>query len=162
MDNGLKNLYFVKNDKDVADFKDVTELFDGVRILSCTDFCAKGKPINVYSEQWINSQEEDFMITTLDSLNNPVVIRENIDIDVTFAVRQKYASGRINVMAQHDAFVSFITDSDVWIKSNVFGGKTAHCVCLKEYKPTITKIRKNNDESFIMGTITLHTLEIPI
>ena len=54
----------------------------------------------------------------LDGNDNPVVIRENVDIEVTFAVRRKYANSAIDVMSVHNAFVSYMTGSDVWIKSS--------------------------------------------
>jgi hypothetical protein len=102
------------------------------------------------------------MITTFDNQNNPVVVRENVDIDITFIVRKKYATTQtgFDVRAVHDSFVSFLTDSDVWIKSAYLGNKYVHCVCLKEYKPTTVKLGRG-DNSYIIGTITLHALDAP-
>ena len=122
----------------------------------------KGKPVNIYTAQWVNSQQEDFMITTFDNQNNPVVIRENVDIDITFIVRKKYAATQTNfdVQAVHDSFVDYMTNSDVWIKSGYLGNKYVHCVCLKEYKPTTVKLGRG-DNSYIIGTITLHALDAP-
>ena len=157
--NNSSNRYFVKNTSDGV-FTDITTLFDGVAVLKVDGMLAKGKPVNIYTAQWINSQEEDFLITTLDEHDNPVVIRENVDLEITFIVRQKYATGTINVQSVHDNFVDYMTGSDVWIKSSYLGNKYVHCVCLKEYKPTTIMLERGAN-SYIMGTLTLHTLEAP-
>lgn len=156
----MKPVYQVKNTTNGV-FQNISTLFDGVQILKVDGMLAKGKPVNIFTQQWINSQQEDFLITTLDSNNNPVVIRENMDIDITFIVRQKYATGTIDVQTVHDTFVNYMTNSDVWIKSSYVGNKYVHCVCLKEYKPTTIKLHRNNDNSYTMGTITLHCLDAP-
>jgi hypothetical protein len=135
-------------------------MFDGVAVLKLDGMLAKGEPVNVYTAQWIDSQQEDFMITTLDDNDNHVVIRKNVDLELTFIVRQKYATATIDVQTVHDNFVDYITGSDVWLKSSYVGNKYVHCVCLKEYKPTTVKLGRG-DNSYIMGTITLHCLDAP-
>lgn len=157
--NNSANRYFVKNTSN-GTFADITTLFDGVAVLKLDGMLAKGKPVNIYSAQWIDSQQEDYMITTLNGSGNPVVIRENVDLELTFIVRRKYATGAIDVQSVHDSFVSYMTNSDVWLKSSYVGNKYVHCVCLKEYKPTTVKLERGND-SYIIGTITFHTLDAP-
>lgn len=157
--NYSKNRFFVKNTQS-GTFQDITTLFNGVAVLKLDGMLAKGEPVNVYTAQWVNSQQEDFMITTLDGSDNPVVVRKNVDLELTFIVRQKYATGTINVQTVHDNFVNYITGSDVWLKSSYVGNKYVHCVCLKEYKPTTVKLGRG-DNSYIMGTITLHCLDAP-
>ena len=157
--NYSKNRFFVKNTQS-GTFQDITTLFNGVAVLKLDGMLAKGEPVNVYTAQWIDSQQEDFMITTLDNSDNPVVIRKNVDLELTFIVRQKYATGTIDVQTVHDNFVDYITGSDVWLKSSYVGNKYVHCVCLKEYKPTMVKLGRG-DNSYIMGTITLHCLDAP-
>jgi hypothetical protein len=157
--NDSRNRYFVKNTED-GTFQDITVLFDGVAVLKVDGMLAKGKPVNIYTAQWIDSQKEDFMITTLDDNDNPVVIRENVDIEITFIVRQKYANSVIDVQDVHDSFVDYMTNSDVWIKSSYLGNRYVHCVCLSEYKPTTVRLQRGGD-SYIMGTIKLHTLNTP-
>ena len=158
--NGI-NTYFTKNSES-ASWEDITSKFDGVRILKMDGFLAKGKPINIFTQQWLSNQKEDFLITTLDGSNNPVVIRENVDLELTFIVRRKYASSQqnFNVLSVHDNFIAYMTNSDVWLKSSYVGNKYVHCVCLKEYKPTTVKLERGND-SYIIGTITFHTLDAP-
>ena len=157
--NYSKNRFFVKNTQS-GTFRDITTMFDGVAVLKLDGMLAKGEPVNVYTAQWIDSQQEDFMITTLDGNDNPVVVRKNVDLELTFIVRQKYATGTIDVQTVHDNFVDYITGSDVWLKSSYVGNKYVHCVCLKEYKPTTVKLGRG-DNSYIMGTITLHCLDAP-
>lgn len=150
--NNSKGRYYVKNSAS-GSFTDITTLYDGVAVLKMDGLLAKGKPINIYNEQWINSQTEDFMIT------GSGVIRENVDVDITFIVKKKYATNQtnFNVQTVHDNFVAYMTNTDVWIKSGYVGNKSAHCVCLKEYKPTMVSLGRG-DNSYIMGTITLHCL----
>jgi hypothetical protein len=157
--NHSSNRFFAKNTES-GTFQDITTMFDGVAVLKLDGMLAKGEPVNVYTAQWIDSQQEDFMITTLDSSDNPVVVRKNVDLELTFIVRQKYATGTIDVQTVHDNFVDYITGSDVWLKSSYVGNKYVHCVCLKEYKPTTVKLGRG-DSSYIMGTITLHCLDAP-
>ena len=159
--NDSKNRYFVTNTAN-GSFMDIATLFDGVAVLMMTGLSSKGKPVNIYSEQWVNEQEEDFLITTLDENNQPVVIRENVDIELTFIVRKKYATNQENfdVLAKHDAFVDYMTNTDVWLKSAYMGNKYVHCVCEKEYKPTAIMLNRG-DNSYMTGTITLHTLDAP-
>lgn len=159
MANESKNRFYAKNTIN-GNFTDITTLFDGVAVLKLDGVNAKGKPINIFTEQYLNSQKEDFLITTVDNLGNPVVIRENVDIDITFIVMKKYATNQNNfdVLSVHDAFVAYMTNSDVWLKTAYSGNKIAHCICLKEYKPTTVKLQRG-DKSYMMGTITLHTLE---
>lgn len=155
--------YQVKNSSS-GSFENIETMFNGLRILKMDGFLAKGKPINIYTAQWVDSQEEDFLITTIsETTNTPIVVRENIDIEITFIIRKKYAqnpSVSFDVLSVHDAFISYMTDSDVWIKSSYVNNKFVHCVCLKEYKPTTQKL-KRGDKSWIMGTITLHCLDAP-
>ena len=157
--NHSSNRFFAKNTES-GTFQDITAMFDGVAVLKLDGMLAKGEPVNVYTAQWIDSQQEDFMITTLDDNDNHVVIRKNVDLELTFIVRQKYATGTIDVQTVHDNFVDYITGSDVWLKSSYVGNKYVHCVCLKEYKPTTVKLGRGNN-SYIMGTITLHCLDAP-
>lgn len=157
--NHSSNRFFAKNTES-GTFQDITTMFDGVAVLKLDGMLAKGEPVNVYTAQWIDSQQEDFMITTLDGSDNPVVVRKNVDLELTFIVRQKYATGTIDVQTVHDNFVDYITGSDVWLKSSYVGNKYVHCVCLKEYNPTTVKLGRG-DNSYIMGTITLHCLDAP-
>lgn len=158
--NNSRNRYFVKNTSDGV-FQDITTLFDGVAVLKVDGVLAKGKPVNIYTAQWVNSQVEDFMITTLDQNDRPIVIRENVDIELTFIVHQKYANSVIDVQDVHDGFVDYMTGSDVWIRSSYVGNKYVHCVCLKDYKPTTVKLQRGIN-SYIIGTISFHTLDAPV
>lgn len=157
--NYSKNRFFVKNTQS-GTFQDITTLFNGVAVLKLDGMLAKGEPINIFTQQWLSNQKEDFLITTLDDNDNPVVIRKNVDLELTFIVRQKYATGTIDVQTVHDNFVDYITGSDVWLKSSYVGNKYVHCVCLKDYKPTTVNLGRGNN-SYIMGTITLHCLDAP-
>lgn len=163
----MKPVYQVKNTES-GTYQNIETMFPGVAILKVDGMLERGEPVNIYSAQWVNSQEEDFLITTRDIYDNPVVIRKNVDLEVTFIVKQKYASSTIDVMTTHDNFVDYMTGSDVWIKSSYMNNKYVHCVCLKEYKPTNVRLQRTIndngrriDNSYVIGTITLHTLDSP-
>ena len=156
--DGLKNKYFVKNIAN-GTFTDVNTLVDGVRILQIEGMASKGKAINVYNQQWMDGSE-DFLITMMDDSETPVIIRENMDIKVTFLVKQKYATNTIDVLTQHNTFVNYMTNTDIWLKSAYMNNIVAHCVWLDNYEPTLLKLNRG-DESFAMGTITFHCLDTP-
>lgn len=160
--NDSRGRYYVKNTENGI-FNDIATQFDGVAVLKITGLSNRGKPINIYTAQWINSQQEDFLITNTDENNNPVVIRENTDIELTFIVRKKYATNQsgFDVLGTHNAFVEYMTNSDVWISSTYMQNSYAHCVCLKEYTPTTVNLDRG-DNSYMIGTITLHTLDAPV
>ena len=145
--------YYLKNTA-AGSYADVTTLYDGVNILSVEGFNARGKSLNVYIEQWITGGT-DFMITS----NNGVIVRENVDISVVFAVGQRYASTTIDTQTVYDNFVNYMTNTDVWIKST-YVGKQVHCVATDKFEPEKVKLKRGND-SYILGKITLKTLEKP-
>lgn len=150
----LRGVYYVKKATDIG-FVDVCLRFQGVRILSVTGVAAKGKAVNVYNAQWMESQQEDFMITT----NNGVIIRENVDIEVTFIVHNRYAITNIDVKTVHDSFVNYMTSTDLWIKTAYQNNVIAHCVALEGYEPTTMKLQRDSDANYALGTIKLHCLE---
>jgi len=150
----LRQAYFVKNTRN-GEFQDVTTAFDGVRILSVTGVAQKGKAVNVYHEQWMDSEHEDFMITT----NQGVIIRENVDIEITFLVHQRYANDTIDVKTQHDQFVNYMTNTDVWIKTAYQNNVIAHCVNVDGYEPTTMKLKREQQANYALGTIKMHCIE---
>ena len=152
--------YFLTKDNPEDGWGDITGLFDGVAILKLEGLYEKGEAINVYTAQWVNEQEEDLGFTKWDGNHNPIIVRKNVDIEMTFIIRQKYATGTIDVSAVHDEFVDYMTSSDLWLKSDYAGGKYVHCVCLNAYKPTIVKLGRG-ENSYIMGTLTFHCLDTP-
>lgn len=154
MNNDLRGVYYIKNTEN-GNFQDITTLFDGVRVLEVKGVADKGKAVNVYHEQWLDSDKEDFLITS----NNGTIVRENVDIEVTFLVHQRYASDNIDVKTQHDLFVKYLTDKDVWIRTGYQNDAIAHCVCLDAYEPTTMKLKRNDSTNYALGTIKLHCLE---
>lgn len=154
----LDNKYYVK--KTTSDeWEDLTTKFVGLNILKVDGMNELGEAVNVYSEQWVNSQSEDFAVTTQDGQGHDVVIRKNVDLQLTFICGTRY--GALNTQQVHDAFIEYATKKgDFYIKSK-YTGKEAHVVCLKSYKPTTQKLQRGANDSYIMGTVELHTLDIP-
>lgn len=153
----LREAYFVKNTEN-GSFTDITTLVDGVRILKIDGLTTLGQAKNVYTASWEYEDDEDFEIVMQDSTQQKRIIRECVDIDITFLVKQKYATNTIDVFTQHKTFVDYMTTTDVWVKSTYAGNSIAHCVCLKEYKPTTEKYQRGTN-SYVLGTITLHCVE---
>ena len=151
MAQNLSNKYFVKRTAG-GSWEDVTTKFAGIKILSIDGMNELGDAQNVYTAQWVNSQVEDYHLT------GGSVIRTNVDISVTFVAGQRY--GAANTQSAHDAFVNYMCNQgDLYIKST-YTGKYAHVVCIKGYKPTTQKLHRGSN-SYILGTITLHTLDKP-
>lgn len=154
MINELLDSYFIKNSEE-GEWNDAAVMFPGLRILTVDGFANRGKAVNVFNEQWIDGQEEDFLISS----DNGKVVRENTDLTITFIVHSRYANGTIDVEKTHDDFIEFMTSTDVWVASKYSSNKSAHCVCLNEYKPTVRKLKRGWN-SWIMGTLTMHMLDM--
>jgi len=154
----LRSKYYVKRGSET--YTDITSKFDGVRILKIDGLMSRGEPVNIYNEQWNDTQEEDFMITTFDLNDNPVVITKNTDIKVTFIVSERYAINTIDVAVQHDAFVDYMTNGALWIKS-YYTLKETYCACLEGYEPTNYKFQRGRYGTYIIGELTLHQLQLP-
>lgn len=155
----LSNKYFVKKSPN-AEWEDLTAKFAGLKILKVEGMNEIGDALNVYSEQWIDSQSEDFLVTSVDELGNSVIVRKNVDLQLTFICGTRY--GAIDTQLCHDSFIEYITGhGDFYIKS-AYTDKEAHVVCLKGYKPTTQKLKRGEANSYIMGTIELHTIDKPV
>ena len=140
-------------------WEDINTKFDGVCVLGLSGMDEIGDAINVYDEQWINSDVEDFHVV------GGRMIRKNVDITLTFIVGKRYASNEsMDVQMMHDFFTHYICNTDGFYIRNEHTRKTAHVACLKAYKPTTSHIRRLRDgtdeeNSYILGSVTLHTLE---
>ena len=157
----LANKYFVSTDG--TQWEDVTTKWNGVKILAINGFNEKGEAINIYNEQWVNSQTEDFMVTTQVTENNvtrDVVIRKNVDLTVTFIVSRRYASSVIDEQSVYDSVVSYMCDNGYFYIKSAYTNKSAKVSCLKGFKPTTQKLHRGT-ASYILTTVTLHTLDVP-
>ena len=140
--------YYVRRGN--QEFATIASLFGGVRILKIEGMTGVGSAKNIYTASWIDSQSEDYMVV------GDSVVRENVDINITFIVSNKY--GAVDVRQQHDAFVAYMTDGELYLKSDYIG-RTLLCVCLKDYKPTTEHLKRTGNNDYIIGTITLHALD---
>lgn len=154
MANELKGKYYTKNSSG-GTYQDFATKFNGLRVLAVSGLDSKGKALNVYAAQWMDSQTEDFMITT----NNGVIVRENVDIKVVFVISRRYASSTIDEQSVYDTFIDYMTNTDVWVASR-YVGKQVHCVASDKFEPKTLKLHRGGS-SYILGEITLHTLEKP-
>lgn len=141
----ISDKYFVKQGTDA--FQDFTVKFNGLTILKIDNFDKKGKAKNIYTQSWVNSSSEDVFVPD-------VVYFEQPDLDITFMVTDSYNTA-IDVQSVHDSFIDYMTTHKVTIKS-LYAMKQADFVCLTEYKPTLTKVKRTAGNNYITGTITMH------
>lgn len=158
----IANEYLVKRGN--QEFATIASLFPGVRILKIDGYTALGEVKNIYTASWVNSQREDYMVTsqqTIGGIDYDVVFRANVDLEITFAVSDKYdqTAEEFDVRQRHDAFVAYMTDGALLLKSQ-YVERTLECVCLKPYKPTTEKLKRTRGTNYMIGTITLHTLDV--
>lgn len=160
MANKISDKYFIKL-KEGDNWQDVTALVDGINILSVSGFNEKGEAQNIYTADWINSQVEDFMVTTKDEDGKDVVVHANVDLTMTFIAGTRYSTNKdVDTQTAYDNFVDYICNNgDFYIRS-LYAGKFAHVTCLKGVKIIDEKLHRGIN-SYIMASATLHTLDAP-
>ena len=152
MDNRTKDKNYVKRTS-AGTWEEISTKFQGCYVLSLDGTNARGEAVNVFTQQFVDSQTEDYMLV------GSTVIRKNVDLSLTFICGTRY--GALDVQQVHDEFVDYITaNGDFYIKSK-YTEKEAHVVCQEGYKPTMVKLHRGVDGSYIIGTIKLHTLDMP-
>ena len=154
MAQDLGNRYFIKR-RFSDTWVDITTLFDGIKVLSITGMNEIGEAQNVFTQQWIDSQEEDYLLA------GETVVRANVDLTMTFIAGTRYSSnGSVDTQTVYNSFVSYVcNDGDFYIKST-YTGKSAHVVCLKGIKPTTERLHRGSS-SYIIATATLHCINQP-
>ena len=151
MAQDLSNKYFVKRGDGA--WQDITTLWNGAKVLKISGLNTEGEAVNVYSEQWVNTDEgEDFLIA------GDSIIRKTPDIEMTIIIGTRYGTN-VNVMGTYAAMVTYMDLADFYIKS-AYSKRIAHVVCLKGITPTVEKLQRGGD-SYIMVTVSLHCLELP-
>ena len=154
--NNLSNKYFVRRDSE-AQWEDITTKFDGLKVLSIEGFGEQGDSVNVYAEQWVNQQGEDFLVTNQDGQGNDVIIRQNVDLQMTIIFSRRYTNNVVDEQSVYNAFVAYLNGGAFYLKS-AYPNMQAHVICLKGFKPTTQKLHRN-EKSYIMATISLHCLD---
>lgn len=157
MNNELKDKYFVRKTES-GNWQDIATKFNGVRILTLDGFNEVGEAVNIFTQQWVDSQAEDFMVTKQVN-NHDVVIRKNVDLSMTIIVSRRYASTTIDEQSVFNELREyFCNHGDFYIKSS-YTNMQAHVVCLSGFKPTTQKLNRN-EKSYIIATIPLHCLDM--
>lgn len=160
MSNELSNKYFFRRNES-QQWQDVTTLFDGIKILSITGLDDIGDSVNVYVQQWINSQKEDYMCANQDQQGNDVVIRKNVDLSLTFVAATRYSQNKnVDTQTVYNAFIDYVAKKGAFYLKSEYTHKQAYVVCQKAFKPTNIKLNRGLN-SFILATIPLHTLDEP-
>ena len=149
----------------------------GVRVLSIDGFGEIGDAVNVYTEQWVDSEIEDYMCTTKKTEQGTTidaVVRKNVDINLTFIVSQRYADAHIDIQQTYDDMIATLCYSGAIYLKSTYVNKIAYVVCLKAVKPTIVRLQRGeyrtneqnqverwDIDSYIMATIPFHCLKPP-
>lgn len=157
--NQSKDIYFIKRNAS-DEFVDITTMFDGVAVLSLDGFNERGDAVNVYHAQWIDSQVEDFMVTTRDQNDNDIIIRNNVDLNLTIAISERYKStnNAFSEIAVYDAFIDYVCNHGSFYIKSTYANKIAKVVCLNSVKPTTQKLNRGV-KGYILVTLVLHTLD---
>ena len=141
----IKNKYLIK--QGTESYQDFTTKWVGLTLLKIDNFNKDGKAKNIYTQSWINSNNEDVYVPN-------TVYFEQPDVDFTFIIRDS-DNHSIDVQTVHNSFITYMRTHKVTIKS-LYAMKEADFVCLSDYKPTITNVKRALGQNYIMGTITMH------
>ena len=127
MAQDLGNRYFIKR-RFSDTWVDITTLFDGIKVLSITGMNEIGEAQNVFTQQWIDSQEEDYLLA------GETIVRANVDLTMTFIAGTRYSSnGSVDTQTVYNSFVSYVcNDGDFYIKSTY--RNVCACCLLKRHK----------------------------
>ena len=170
----LKEKYFHSSDGTIWD--DFTNK-SGVRVLSIEGLDEIGDAVNVYTEQWVDSEIEDYMCTTKKTVQGTTidaVVRKNVDINLTFIVSQRYTDTHIDIQQTYDDMIATLCYSGAIYLKSTYVNKIAYVVCLKAVKPTVVRLQRGeyrtneqnqvkrwDIDSYIMATVTFHCLKPP-
>lgn len=156
MGNSLERKYFYKKNAN-DNWIDFTVGFLGVRVLSIGGFNELSDSVNVYNEQWISSNTEDFYIV------GDKIIRKNVDLSMTLIISRRYVDEALqdfySEMIMYDKLVEGLLSNDFYIHSE-YTKLQAHVVCNKGFKPTTMDLQRGS-KSYILVTIPLHCLDKP-
>lgn len=155
--NDLSNKYFVRRSPS-ASWEDLTGKFYGLRILKVDGLYGVGDAVNVYQAKWADSQTEDIMVTKQDEHGNDVIIRENVDITVTYIISRRYTNQLINEENTYKKMIDYFCNEGSFYIKSAYANRQAKVICLKGAAPTTQKLNRG-DKSYIMGTITLHCID---
>lgn len=153
--NHSKGKYYIKRNASDT-FVDITEMFDGVAVLSLDGFNERGEALNVYHAQWIDSQEEDFLVAN----ENNIVIRSNVDLNLTIVVSERYKSttNRFFEDVVYDDIIDYLCNHGAFYIKSTIANRVAKVVCLNSVKPTSQRLNRGVN-GYILVTITLHALD---
>lgn len=147
---GTDELYFVKaSDASDSAYQDMTVMWPGLTIQKITGFLSRGTPKNIYTESWVNSNQDDI-------IKPDTVFYETGDIEITFFVSD-FDNHEVNVMNTHDAFINYMTSQEVSIWSK-YVGYANNFIFLSSYEPSSYKVGRPKGANFVQGTLKLHQL----
>lgn len=130
------------------DYLSFEERWPGLSLYFINNFDKEGKAKNISTQSWLNSDKEDVNIPNKVCFEQP-------DIDFTFIVKDSFND--IDVSSIHDDYIFTMRTGRVLIKS-LYAMKEAEFICLSDYNPTLTHLRRTKGQNYILGTITMHRI----
>ena len=144
METGI-NTYFIKTGTEA--YADVTVKWPGLHFLKIDKLAAQGKPKNIYTADWVNSN-------TLDVYVPDIVCFESNEIELSFIIWDAH-DHTVDVPRTHEDFISYMTTHKVDIWSKYLGVENSF-VCMSEYEPTTVHVSFAPGANYILGTLPFH------
>lgn len=167
--DSLNGKYFFSLTGELGSWNDFADFFTGLKILKVSGFNDIGDAVNIFTQQWTDSQTEDVMITTKKRVQQQRfvdwVIRENVDLTVSFIVSERYNpyydATDPNTQTQHlySTFANtFNHRFGIFYIYSAYAKAYAKVALLKGIKITTEKLNRGKN-SYILGTMTLHIVD---
>lgn len=167
--DSLNGKYFFSSTGDLGSWNDFADYFTGLKILKISGFNDIGDAVNIFTQQWTDSQTEDVMVTTKKRVQQQRfvdwVIRENVDLTVSFIVSERYnpfydpvdPTTHTQHLYTNFAYL-FSHRMGVFYIYSAYAKAYAKVALLKGIKITTEKLNRGKN-SYILGTMTLHIVD---
>lgn len=117
------------------------------------------KSVEIHFVESYNEESVTTSTTFTATSNGTLYVVESSNTYVTWYVETSIENDDYDEQKAYDFFVDYMTGTDIWIKT-LYYNKVVHCCSTDIIAPDTTKLQRNND-SYIIGKITFHTLEKP-
>lgn len=166
--DSLNGKYFFSSTGDSGSWNDFADYFTGLKILKISGFNDIGDAVNIFTQQWTDTQKEDVMVTTKKRAQQQRlidwVIRENVDLTVSFIVSERYnpyydpVDPTTHTQHLYSVFADTFNHVGIFYIYSAYARAYAKVALLKGIKITTEKLNRGKD-SYILGTMTLHIVD---
>ena len=141
-----KYFFKTKETDNWTDFVAYNPYFD---ILSVKGLDSLGAPMNIFTQQWVNSDSMDVYVPD-------TVHRETNAVEINFIVWNKYSPNATasTISSNHDMIIKQFVGLTWWFKS-LYSFRSCQLICQDVYEPTLVHLRPNGELSYITGTLKL-------